>query len=131
MNLKGLGCGEDKLETIISYWLLTGVVVSLALTVTGLVFYLRLYGNFDLLTTDNTFLVHGQNFFTFLAKAVDPARSASDAVYFFTLGLAMLILTPFVMIIVSFVYFAWRRNWRYVLVTGVVTAIITFSLIFH
>ncbi len=63
--MKPLGSGESKLETVISYVLIVGVLVSLVLTVTGLVLY-RSYGHLDIQLTDPSMFLQAENFFSFL-----------------------------------------------------------------
>ena len=42
-----------------------------------------------------------------------------------------MILTPFVRVIVSAMYFAWKRDARYVLITAFVLVALTISLALH
>jgi len=48
-----------------------------------------------------------------------------------TLGVATLILTPFVRVIASALYFVWRKNTKYVLITAFVLVALTVSLASH
>jgi len=52
-------------------------------------------------------------------------------VFLMTLGIATLILTPFVRVIASALYFAWKRDTRYVLITAFVLVALTVSLALH
>ncbi len=131
MNSKGLGSGENKLETIISYWLLTGVNISLILEVIGIIFYHQMFGNWNVLTANTSLFVHGQNFFYFLFSIFNADSARNNATFFLTLGMTTLILTPYLMVIIGFVYFLWKHNFRYVLITGIVTTIISVSLVVH
>ena len=65
MNSPGLGSGESKLETIISYILIIGVVVSIILEVIGITLYYGSYGNMQILQNKSVF-ISGQNFLAFL-----------------------------------------------------------------
>jgi uncharacterized membrane protein len=131
LNLKNLGCGENKLETIISYWLLAGVVISVVLEVIGIIFYYSIYGNLNIMTANPSLFIHGQNFFTFLFSLIQVENQKNLAVFFLTLGMLTLILTPYVMVIIAFIYFFWKRNFRYMLVTAIVVTIISVSLSVH
>jgi uncharacterized membrane protein len=131
MRLNETGSGEFKLETIIGYLLITGVLISLCLELTGIILYYRSYGNLQILMEDKTLFITGNNFFHFLANAVTGEGAINRAVSFMRLGAAALMLTPYLMIIVSFFYFIRRKNLRYVLITGVVITIITVSLTLH
>ena len=46
-------------------------------------------------------------------------------------GIVVLILTPFIRIIVSVVYFGREKNWKYVFITLFVLLVITLSLTLH
>jgi uncharacterized membrane protein len=48
-----------------------------------------------------------------------------------TLGITILILTPYVRVILSVLFFAWRKNIKYMLITIVVLMVLTTSLLFH
>ena len=65
MNTPGLGSGESKLETIISYILIIGVVVSVILEVIGITLYYGSYGNLQI-SQDKSVFISGQNFFAFI-----------------------------------------------------------------
>jgi uncharacterized membrane protein len=126
-----LGCGENKLETIISYWLLAGVVINVILEVIGIIFYYSIYGDLIITTVNPSLFIHGQNFFTFLFSLIQGENQKNLAVFFLTLGMLTLILTPYIMVIIAFIYFFWKRNFRNMLVTAVVVTIISVSLSWH
>ncbi len=48
-----------------------------------------------------------------------------------TIGLAILILTPYVRAILSFFYFAWNKDSKYEMLTLVVSVILSVSLVLH
>lgn len=131
MKLSNLGSGETRLETIISYLLITGVIISLILEVIGIILYYRTYGSFRLLVLDNVMFVQGRNFFAFLYDIFRRSEIQNYSIFFMTMGMATLILTPYLMIITSFFYFLWRRRFRYVLITGILVVVISISLTLH
>jgi uncharacterized membrane protein len=47
------------------------------------------------------------------------------------LGLVLLMLTPYLRVVASAVYFAFSRNYKYVAITLIVLAMLTASLIAH
>jgi uncharacterized membrane protein len=131
MKMKETGSGEFKLETIIGYILITGVIISLCLELTGIILYYRSYGNLKILMEDKSLFIQGRNFFSFLFNVMKGEGAANRAISFMRLGTATLILTPYSMVIASFIYFLRRRNWRYILITAVVITVITVSLSLH
>jgi len=126
-----LGSGESKLETAISYLLIAGIAASLVLILTGIVFFFRSHGNLNISLGDSSMYVHGKNFFNLIYELLVERYTADNAVFFITLGIVMMILTVYVRIIVSVVYFAWHKDIKYTLLTGLVFIAITLSLALH
>ena len=131
MNLKELGSGESKLETTISYLLIIGVALSLALEIAGIAIFYRSHGNLDILLQDKAMFIQGRDFFSFLYQLFARGPMQNTGIFLMTLGVAALILTPFVRVIVSAMYFAWKRDARYALITAFVLVAITVSLALH
>ena len=125
-----LGSGESKLETTISYLLIVGVVISLFLEVIGLILFYRSYSNLNILENSVAF-IRGENFFSFVYTLFQRENVQNSALLSMTLGLVVLILTPYVRVITSVVYFAWKKNSKYVLVTLFVLITLTISLALH
>lgn len=131
MNLKELGSGESRLETAISNLLIIGVVLSLALEIAGITIFYRSHGTLDILLQDKSVFIQGRDFFSFLYQLFAREPLQNTGVFLMTLGIAALILTPFVRVIASAVYFAWKRDARYVLITAFVLIALTVSLALH
>ncbi len=127
--MKTPGSGESKLETIISYLLIIGVVVSLMLTVVGLIFF-HSHG-LSISLNDPAMFIQGQNFFSFIGGLASSWESQSRAIYFITLGIVILILTPYIRVIASFAYFGARKDIKYILITLYVLIVLTVSLTLH
>jgi uncharacterized membrane protein len=130
MNSPGLGSGESKLETIISYILIIGVVVSVILEVIGITLYYGSYGNLQI-SQNKSMFISGQNFFTFLVDQTQHLLGAQNALLFITLGLIILILTPYIRAITSAIYFASEKHYKYFLITLFVIMVLTLSLALH
>ena len=45
MTSQGVGSGESKLETVVSYFLIIGVVISVLLEIIGISLFYKIYGN--------------------------------------------------------------------------------------
>lgn len=131
MNLKELGSGESKLETTISYLLIIGIALSLALEIAGIAIFYKSRGNLDILLQDKAMFIQGRDFFSFLYQLFARGPMQNTGIFLMTLGVAALILTPFVRVIVSAIYFAWKRDARYVLITAFVLVALTVSLALH
>ena len=130
MTTKILGSGESKLESLISYVLVVGVATSVVLEIIGIGLYFGAYGNLQVSQASNMFIT-GENFFAFIVEKIQNLFVSENAVLFMTLGVIILILTPYVRAIASFGYFIWERNVKYVLITFFVIFVLTLSLAFH
>jgi uncharacterized membrane protein len=130
MKNNQVGTGETKLETAISYLLIIGVITSLVLEVTGIIMLYVDYHQLPL-SQDPIFYIRGINFFTFIYDQFLGDTGEPLSIRMLTLGIAVLMLTPFLRVMVSAVYFALRKNLKYTLITVFVLAILTVSLVLH
>jgi uncharacterized membrane protein len=131
LNSKALGSGESRLETIISYLLIIGVVLSIALEIAGIAIFYSPRSNLAILLDDRSLFIQGRDFFTFLYQLFSGEPTQNTGIFLMTLGVATLILTPFVRVIASALYFVWRKNTKYVLITAFVLVALTVSLALH
>ena len=129
MTRSGLGSGESKLKTTISYILIIGVIISVFRNCRNnpILSNVRQRADFP----KPNFLHQRQNFFAFIIDQFGHLFGAQSAVVFMTLGLIILILTPYIRAITSVIYFAWEKNRKYVLITLFVLIVLTVSLALH
>jgi uncharacterized membrane protein len=125
-----LNPNEPKLETIISYLLIIGVVVSVILEVIGMVLFFGNYGNVEV-SQNPSFYISGENFFVFVGHQFQRLFVSENAIIFMILGLIVLIFTPYIRASTSVVYFAWEKNYKYVFITLFVLIVLTVSLALH
>jgi uncharacterized membrane protein len=116
---------EFLMEALVGYILLVGVLISLTLVVTALVWR---WVNTGTLSFDYT--LTGMNLFQLVAYEM---RLAAEGMLrprlLLSLGIAMLMLTPFIRVLASMVFFmAVARNWKYSLFTAIVLVSLTYSL---
>jgi uncharacterized membrane protein len=121
---------ENRLEAIISVLLIVGVVVSVLFEVIGIILYFGAYGNTAVSQSSEMFIT-GENFFAFIYQTFQHLFVSQNALLFLTLGVIILILTPYIRAITSFVYFEWEKNRAYVLITIFVIIVLTISLALH
>ncbi len=130
MKRNNLGSGESRLETGISFLLITGVGISLLLEIVGVTLYYLTYRN--VAYSPNVALhITGRDFFTFIYDEITGKQPQTNAIRFMTAGIIVLILTPYIRLIASVIYFAWEKNRKYALITLVVLIIVTLSLTVH
>jgi len=130
MSQQDVGSGENKLETAISYLLIVGVVVSVILEAIGITLYYGTHGNVQI-SQNPTVFINGKDFFAFIIYQTQHLFGAQNAILFMTLGLIILMLTPYLRAITSVVYFALEKNRKYVFITLFVLVVLTLSLALH
>ena len=130
MTTNRLGSGESKLETGISYLLIAGVIISLLLEIIGVIFLFHSQGHLDI-SRDTSVFIQGHDFFTFIYKEVQEKHTEGSAILFMTAGVIVLVLTPYIRVIASVLYFIWEKNMKYVLITLFVLVVVTLSLGLH
>ncbi len=122
--------GESKFERTIAYILIFGVMISLLLEIAGMIRYHYTRGHFGILE-DKSLFIHGNNFFYFLFEFIRHGDTEHKSIFLMTLGIAILMLTPYVRVILSVVFFSKEKNLKYVVITLFVLVLLTVSLILH
>ncbi len=130
MTSQKLGSGESKLETAISYMLIAGVVMSLLLEIAGVLLLMRTGGSLSI-SQDPGLFVKGRDFFSFVYEQLSGGQSAGAGILLMTIGIIVLILTPYVRLVASVLYFAAEKNAKYVMITLFVLIVVTLSLALH
>jgi len=125
-----VGSGENRLETWISYVLITGVVVSVALEAAGLILFYRAHHSLVISQSGGAF-IRGRDFFSFFGRLLLRTAEGSGGLRLMVLGICVLILTPYIRAIMSVIYFFSRKNVKYALITLFVLAVLTISLMIH
>jgi len=121
---------EPKFEKVISYLLMTGVILCILLEVIGVALFYHDYGNLNISQQAGVF-VKGHDFFSFIYRQLHSGSAVTPAILFMIAGIVVLILTPYLRVIASFLYFSWQRNWKYVIITLFVLIVVTLSLTLH
>jgi uncharacterized membrane protein len=113
------------MESLVGYILLIGVLLSVALLMVGFIWRWVRVGN---LRFEHSIV--GMNFFEFIHSTLRQITSqAFRPRLFLNMGIAVLMLTPFVRVLASVFYFAFaEHNWKYTLFTGFVLGVLTYSL---
>lgn len=122
---------RPALEKIISYILMVGVMTSLIMEAVGLVLYAMDKGTTEIGLSDPEAYISSQDFFAYVIGVVTLTLSDFNYASVMALGLALLMLTPYLRVVASVIYFAFSRNYKYVVITLIVLAMLTVSLITH
>lgn len=125
-----MGSGEYGLETAISYLLIAGVVGSMLLLTAGLIMFFAIYGRLDVSLSDSSMYITGRNFFSFLV-GLAAGKWENAATLLITLGIVVLMMTVYIRVIMSVLYFAGRKDFKYILITAFVLVALTLSLALH
>ncbi len=127
-NIPTLPKEEKKvfdMDTLVGYILLVGVILSLILIIAGSSWHWINTGNLQF-----DYSLQGKNFFNFLHLDL-LALFAGDLRprLLVNLGVAVLLLTPYLRVLASIFYFALvDRNWKYTAFTAFVFIVLTYSL---
>jgi uncharacterized membrane protein len=113
------------METLVGFVLLIGVAASMILLLAGLAWQRITAGTLRIAAPRA-----GLNLFGFvLANARAVASGTLGPRMLIDAGLAVLLLTPYVRVLASMVYFALaEHNWKYTLFTAFVFSVLTYSL---
>jgi len=105
-----------------------GVLLSVALIISGVAWQWLSTGQLGL-----KYSISGANFYHFIVSVITQAfQGKIEPPLVINLGIVTLMLTPYMRVFASMVYFAFaQRNWKYTFFTAVVFAILTYSLIFR
>jgi uncharacterized membrane protein len=122
--------GESKFELAISYLLAAGVVTSLILIAAGILLFYFQFGNLAV-SEKKSMLLQEKNFFYFLYDLFRDGNSQGMALWVMTLGIAVLILTPYARVLLSVLYFIRERDFKFSFITLLVLVILTLSLATH
>ena len=113
------------MEVLVGYILLVGVLLSITLITIGVVWHWLATGQVGL-----EYSIAGMNLFEFVLA--DMRQVFMDTLrprLFVNLGIAALMLTPYVRVLASMLYFAFvKRNRKYTVFTGFVFTVLTYSL---
>ena len=121
---------EVKLEVILSYMLIAGVIISLSLMFVGIILFYINTGNLNISRSPEMF-IQGKNFFNFIFELLQGQKLQSPSISFMVAGTIVLMLTPFIRVVASLIYFAVVKDLKYVFITFIVLVILTISLSVH
>ena len=112
-------------EGVVGYTLLSGVVASLVLITVGLAWHWIVRG-----TLQFDYTLPGTNVADFLRADVEQTTLASARPRLLVnWGIAVLLLTPYVRVLASMIYFAIvERDWKYTVFTAFVLGTLTYSI---
>ena len=130
MNSSRTESEASKFELAISYLLITGVITSLILVGIGIVLFYFHFGQIAISEKKAMFL-REQNFFYFLLDLLRGGHGQDKALWLMTLGIAILILTPYARVILSVFHFIGKGDIKYTFITLFVFLLLTVSLLLH
>lgn len=122
--------GASRFELAISYLLAIGVVTSLFLLGLGMILFSLDFGHWAI-SEKKTLFLQEKDFFHFLWDLLQGQFLPEKATWLLTLGIAILILTPYLRVILSIFYFVAKKDRKYTWMTLFVFLLITASLLFH
>jgi uncharacterized membrane protein len=122
---------EEKLELVISYILMIGVVSSVVVETIGILNYYYVNRNLTI-TFQPQYALKGRDFFSYSGATLQNLIQGNwTPLQILTLGLVLLMITPYVRVLASVVYFGVVKNLKYIIITAFVLVILTASLLVH
>ncbi len=125
-----------KLQKAVSYVLIGGVILSLILETVGFVLYYTQTKNLALEFTKQ-WQLKGADFFSHTAYVFMSAiyggdhSSINNPLKIMALGIIILMLTPFVRVVASVIFFGYQKDFKYLVITFFVLVVLTISLLTH
>ena len=116
---------QFEMDTLVGTILQDGVLLSLGLIIVGMIWRWFRTGSLAI-----DYQIAGINLFQFVIDEIRLAvHGAVRPHLLINLGIAVLMLTPFIRVAASMIYFMGvLRNWKYTLFTAVVLSVLTYSL---
>ncbi len=128
--MESLKENKSKIEVILSYILIIGVIVSLILMITGMILFSLNSGSLNI-SRDPAVFIQGKNFFSFIFNILKGNGPENTAILFLTIGTIVLMLTPFIRVVASLIYFIWIKDKKYIFITLTVLLILIITLSLH
>jgi len=118
-----------SIEDLISMLLTIGVFISVILMSIGVTLYLIQSMNLELSLSDE-WALSGSHIFEVFNLILIKLFSMENLPYaLMAIGILMLILTQYIRVLASVIYFLIIRDWKYVAITAFVLTILTLSLL--
>lgn len=130
MTLKKTIDKDVGLEKAISYLLITGVVLSVLLEIAGIIILSRDLHSLAIQEGSSVF-IREHDFFRFIYNFLRTGHGDGAGIWLMTAGLIILILTPFLRVILSMFFFAFKKDRKYLFITAFVLLALTLSLLLH
>lgn len=116
---------QERVEQLVGSLLRIGVLVAAAVTVVGGIAFMIHHGS---LTPDHS-VFRGQPEMLSTLTGVIAGVSALEPAAIVQLGIVLLIATPVARVLLTLIAFAIQRDWMYVLISAIVLALLTYSLV--
>ena len=122
---------EEQLELVISYILIIGVIGSVAIEILGILSYY--YSNWNLnIVFQPEYALKGADFFSYARTIfLESLQLRWEPFQILGLGMVLLMITPYMRVAASVIYFGLVKNLKYLFITLFVLVVLTTSLLVH
>jgi uncharacterized membrane protein len=122
---------EETLDRAISYILIVGVIASVAVEAVGILSYYNANHDFSVVFQPQ-YALKGANFFSYSGTMLQSLILGNWTPFqILALGIVLLMITPYIRVVASVIYFGLIRNRKYLVITAFVLIILTASLLAH
>lgn len=123
--------GEEKLELAISYILIAGGLLSVAIEAVGIAAYYFSNRNLNIVFQPNL-AMRGADFFGYTSSVIQGILLGTwTPMQVLALGIVLLMITPYLRVLASVTYFGFAKNRKYLFMTLFVLVVLTASLLAH
>lgn len=127
------------LQKVISYVLIGGVILSVVLEVLGMSLYYAQNRSLAVEFTTKQWQLRGADFFSYISFLLsslfsnEPSTNNNNnyPIKIMALGVLILMLTPFVRVVASVIFFGYQKDLKYLMITFFVLIVLTLSLLTH
>jgi uncharacterized membrane protein len=122
---------EEQLESVISYILIIGIIGSVAIETLGILTYY--YSNRNLnIVFQPEYALKGADFFSYARTIfLESLQWRWTPFQILGLGMVLLMITPYMRVAASVIYFGLVKNLKYLFITLFVLVVLTTSLLVH
>jgi len=122
---------DEDLDLVISYILILGVLASLAIETIGIISYYSVNGTLSI-DLQPVPALGGAGFFGYAGDMIHGMLVGVWTPFeILGLGIILLMVTPYIRVVASVVYFSLTKNVKYIFITLFVLTILTASLLIH
>jgi uncharacterized membrane protein len=122
--------GGGKIGSLIGYTLIVGVILTLLVEILGILLHFVQTNGFDF-QFNSQWQMTGKNFFVYIGELVSSFSPFPGAIQVMGLGIVFLMLSSYIRVFTTVLYFGLKRNPKYSLIALSLLILLTGTLLLH